>query len=396
MSARPFLNSYGGGHSQMIIALANELISRGRSIDLLGLTTAYNDYIKAGLPAMNVTALFDPRYDEQALAAAQPFIPQANHPAVSQAHTNAYFALGMRDLMIRFGELEAQRMVAKDGRKSFEPVTVYERYFAKNRPSVIVTTTSPRFESASIKAGRKLGIPTIAVSDLFLQSEQVRILSDKYADHLTVFAPEVADRILSAGLQHTKVHVLGNPAFDTLATIPRDEAKPAALKKRFGLSGYRVILWPLGGTQEKVAGRNFLNAGKIVGKLDAFCKLNPDHRFVLRPHPNWPVPQIDSQYGFLDDQLTVNEFLSLGDIVCVEASTVGLQAVLKSIPTICYKFADYAIYPTYGWAAQTNSMDEMFRLIVDGPIPSAPPSVTRNIGTSANSIVNLIERHEQI
>jgi len=387
---RPLLLSYGGGHAQIIIAVAAEMDRRGIAYDLLGLTTAHAAFLRAGLRSQDVSALLVEDIDSGILAKAGAFTPPSDNPDVTDEQTRAYFALGYEDLVQRFGQAEADRRVAELGRKAFEPVTGFRRYLEALRPSVVVTTTSPRSELAAIKAARELGIPSVAIGDMYLVAEQEWILDGCYADHLVVMSEDVGEMLEATGRLTSQIEVLGNPAFDALAPRQGDEALRARLRSDLGIGDRTCILWPLGGAADEVMGRFLLSAEEVARFLDALCDRDPSFCFVLRPHPNWPVAPMELAHGVIDSAMTLEESLLACDLVCVEASTVGLQAVLRGKPTVCLAFADYVLYPRYGWASEVDTLDELAELVLERRFFSPPPSLGRYVGGAAGRVVDLI------
>ncbi len=199
-TGRPLLASYGGGHAAIIAAVAETLMDAGITPDLLGFTTAFEAFRRKNLPAHSVSALIEGRrtaYDKAALRAA-PYHPARGHPDVSAAQTRDYFAIGLHDLIETQGETAALAALAKTGRAAFEPIATCMAYLRAHRPSVIVTTTSPRFELALIRAGRRRNIPTLAIADLFLQRERPWVLSGDYADHRCVVNAWLRTELLAA------------------------------------------------------------------------------------------------------------------------------------------------------------------------------------------------------
>jgi hypothetical protein len=246
IAGRPLLLSYGGGHAQIIIAVAHELARRGRSFSVLGLTTAEKAFRRAGLDPLPIGRLIDPRVPAWVRDRAAEIAPLSTHPDITDAQTAAYYAIGYADLVERFGRDEAEARVARDGRKAFEPVSAFARLFAE-RPSIVVSTTSPRFETAALRAARLADIPSLAIGDMYLIAEQEWILTPGYARDLTVVSEGVADMLEATGKTSSRIHVLGNPAFDALAATPGDVGVRRALRYGLGLGYMRCILWPLGG-----------------------------------------------------------------------------------------------------------------------------------------------------
>lgn len=386
---RPLLISYGGGHANIIAALAHELVRRGIAYDLIGLTTAFAAFERAGLAPRDVTALVDPAEDAHHFAAVERYLPAESHPDISPAQTHAYFALGFSDLVRRFGEGEAHRRTTAEGRKAFEPTSIFARYFARHTPSLVVATTSPRFELAAIRAARRCGAPSLAVGDHFLVGETAAITSGDFADHLVVLAEAVAERLRGAGGALPQLHVLGNPAFDALAPQPQDAARRAALRERLGFNGKRVLFWPLGGGAHSGSGERLLTANEVVAALEPIAQASGGWAYLLRAHPNWPVAQTLPQMCPAD--FSPEDCLLACDLVVAESTTLGLQALLRGIPVIAFGHADLTQYPHFGWASLVHSAAELRDLVLRGDYALPPVELARMVSGAAARVADLME-----
>lgn len=387
---RPLLFSYGGGHAHIVVALARELDRRGIGYDLLGLTTAHQAFVRAGLRPMNISALTEGAPDAGLMQKGAKLAPLPDHPDITAAQTQAYFAIGLEDLANRYGEAEAEALIERLGRKAFEPVTAFRRLLARLGSSVVVTTTSPRAELAGIKAAKSLGIPSLAVGDMYLVAEQEWILGGTYSDHLVVMSDDVGEMLAATGKLTSRLHVLGNPAFDALAPAAGDQERRRDLRERLGVGDRKCILWPLGGASDEVAGQRLLPANEVASMLEELCEDDASFCYLLRPHPNWPVAPIGLKHGMVESALSLEDALLVADLVCVEASTVGLQAVLRGLPVICLSFADYVIYPRYGWAAKADTLAELKSMVLRREYFAPPPSVAGYVGGAASRVCDLL------
>lgn len=357
------LASYGGGHANIIVEVANDLIRRGADPTVVGFTTAYQTFLRAGLNAKNVCSLIEARREnyEEARLLASPFLPHDRHPDITAEETSDYFAIGLYDLIAQYGRDEAWRRLQHDGRVAFEPIATMEAFLLALQPSCIVTTTSPRFELALVRAGRRLGIPTVAIADIYLQRERPWILSGDYADHLCVLNEALRNELLQEGLRGTKVHATGNPAFDRILTLRDQGAKRDRLRSLIGMSDKTVILWPSASVRRaNFTERPFASPAEVVTALERLCTTRSDYAYLLRPHPNAPYPlPKGAVHGMLDPGLTPEEAILISDIVCFEVSTMGLQAHLAGLPTICVGFPEIAVFPKYDKALIAADLDEM-------------------------------------
>ena len=384
---RPLLLSYGGGHANIIIAVARELTRRGTAFDMIGLTTAFAAFQRAGLAPRDATALVDPAADAVHFAAVERYLPRETHADITPAQTHAYFALGFADLRARYGANEAHRLMSAHGRKAFEPVSIFARHFANETPSLLVATTSPRFELAAIRAARRCDFTSLALGDHFLVGESAAITSGDHADHLVVLAEAVAQRLRAFGGPLPEMHVLGNPAFDPLAPQRQDAARRAQLRERLGFTGKRVLFWPLGGAAQSGSGELLLTAGEVAALLDPIMCDGGDWSYFMRAHPNWPVkhPQL------CPPDMTPEDCLLASDLVVAESTTLGLQALLRGIPAIAFGHADLTQYPHFGWASLSHSATELRALMVSGDYVQPPSELAELVGKSASRVADLIE-----
>ncbi|AZG07267.1 hypothetical protein EGT29_04940 [Pigmentiphaga sp. H8] len=393
---KPLLASYGGGHAQIIAALTHALIARGAEPYLVGFTTARDFFTKSGLNPNSILCMENP--DTEVYSGIIPylssFLKDQQHPNILPRETEAYFKIGFFDLIREHGFPEARKLLDSHGRKAFKPVRAMEEFLTRTAPDCVVTTTSPRFEHALLKAARKLGIPSIAVSDLFLLNEREWILEGGYAEHLTVLNRQVADDLYNAGLRGTEIHITGNPAFDSLSPLPEDQEKRAKLRTQLEIGkNSKLILWPSPAvTSTPLYSKQLLSPSQVSAAFEELCADQPSFSYMLRPHPNAPYGlPTGAEKGFLDPGLSPRDALVISDIVCVELSTMGLQAALYGLPVICVGFAKEAIYPQYGLAKAASSIKEAIAILkakaYSSPLRSGDMPEP---GTATQAIVDLI------
>lgn len=389
---RPLMASYGGGHAQIIAALARGFIARGDRPEVIGFTTAYAELRRQGITARPVSALLNPVEDAEWLALAGDLIGDTSHPDIPPEETRAYFAIGLRDLACETGLEAALAKVRAKGRAAFEPVQAMRRYLRRTRPDIVLTTTSPRFELALQKAARLEGIPSLAVGDLFLVKERSWILQPVYGEHLAVLSSEVADSLVDDGFSEDRIRVTGNPAFDRLKPDTDDGECRAALRAELELKDKTVILFPAAGGSVSMIGRPFLDVAEVVAALEAFCDEAPAHSYLIRSHPNRPVTlPPGTRYGVLDDGLSAEEAILISDVVCVESSTMGLQAALTGKPVICIGFADYVLYPGFGLGQAAATLDEAVDILRAGRACVRSDFEMPPLGTATANILDYVD-----
>jgi hypothetical protein len=391
---RPLLASYGGGHVQILAALARGFISRGDQPDVIGFTTAYAELGRQGIAARSVSALLDQAADGEWLALAEDFTSGTSHPDIHRDETRAYFALGLRDLAGDIGRESAVARVRSEGRTAFEPVGVMRRYLRRMEPDIVVTTTSPRFECALLKAARLEGIPNLAVGDLFLVQERAWILQPDYAEHLAVLSGEVAHALVAEGFPQSGIRVTGNPVFDRLAPGPEDVARRAALRAQLDIEDKVVILFPAPGAHGSMDARPFLELVDVIAAFEDLCRADPQYAYILRQHPNRPMSFPEgAQRGILDDGtvLSPEAAILVSDIVCVDVSTMGLQAALAGKPVICIAFGDYVLYPKFGIGQEVANMDEAISILKAGHFKGTARLDMPPLGSATANVLSFVD-----
>lgn len=389
---KPLIMTYGAGHAQISAALGKAFIEQGIEPYIVGLTTARKFIAEQGLQVKSVLDLIKPEEDAPYIAAVEAYVSRDNHPNITAEETQAYLALGLHSLALEHGFEAALEIFAREGRKCFEPVQIMQRYLRDVEPDLVITTTSPRFELALLKAAKILKINSLSVSDFFLQSnEKSWILGGVYADHLTVIHQSLADTLRAEGLKNTKIHVTGNPAFDSLAPKPTDQARREELRTLHNLTGKTVVLWPAAASTHTYNGLRLTTLQEVSDALEPLCQDRGDLTYILRPHPNFPVElPPTAQHGILDHGLlSVDDAILVSDIVLTEVSTVGLQSCLKNKPVICVGFEDYTFYPKYGWANTVSDWKDAVAMIADGSYKLPQNIDGLNLGKAAQTVVEL-------
>ncbi|MEM9271093.1 MAG: hypothetical protein AAGA78_19405, partial [Pseudomonadota bacterium] len=347
MTAAPkvLMCSYGGGHSKVIIPLAKALLDQGFQVDLIGFTTAYQEFLRAGLPARSVETMLDPSADAEYLEMARRLAPKTGHPNITERETLAYTALGLRDLALAHGAEEAEALFKARGRFVFEPVESAKRALAASAPDLVIATTSPRMELAFLRAAKAMGLPNLAIANQFIIDERAWVLSDTYADHLAVMCQEVAESLGPENTLPFSVQVTGSPAFDPLAELSGDTARRETLRKKLGIAPDEVVLlWPLNNATAARTGEAFVPPEKLVEVFENLCLANPRLRYILRKHPNSPDAAPKGMVRGLFDrgEMSMGESLLVADKLCGEMSTVLLEGMLLGKPVACYGFTDYS------------------------------------------------------
>lgn len=366
---RILLACYGGGHVQSLIPVVKKLIGRGDlELIIIGFTTARAAFERAGIKAHGYDYLLDPS-DEEWLNFAKGYLPKNSHPDVSKAETLAYYAIGLRDLALRSSKEDALQKFKDLDRKAFLPVESCSRFLARNKPDLVITSTSPRSELALQYAATALNIETLAISDLFLQHESSYICKGGYARNISVMAGYVGRLLKDRGYKGT-IYTTGNPAFDSLKAI--DPSSRHTIRKELGLTeSERLILWVCPSSPVSMIGKPFVETSKMLGLLDGLCSRNRGYRYLVRQHPSKPVVEQGlSEHGMLcPGSFSIEDCLSIADLLLLETSTVGLQGALLELPVITIGVENYPPYAQLGLSTDVSCTAEAEKALLAAKKP---------------------------
>lgn len=390
---RVLLACYGGGHVQSLIPIARVLQDDPQvMLTVLGFTTARATFERAGIKAKGYTVL-EGYLTHSCAELVEPFIVGASHPDVSKVETRAYFKVGLHDLIEAHGRDEALRLVGEQGRVAFQPELTFRRYLEATFPDLVITSTSPRSELALQRAARAVGIPGLAVSDLFLQHEAAYLCTGKYAPHISVIAEYVANFLRGEGCSQTQLHVTGNPAFDGLFNVAARTAGQR-IRDRFQLNGeIRLITWIGTPNEVSLRGKPFVRNTEIIEHLDTFCDAHPGYKFAFRPHPNRSIDFPDNcRHGLLlGNEFSIEGVLWASDVVVLETSTVGLQAALIGRPVITINSDSYPPYAALGLAKDVPDLNVLDDALMDLRSPCLERLGPAGLGDATARVLRIID-----
>ena len=157
--------SYGGAHAETLLPLLKTLAVRP-DIDLVvvGLTIARRYFVAHGIDALGLVELLDLCSIDKApyVRCGARVVEDFNvalSPAVTDEESFLYYGIGWSDLVASEGERVATLKFQELGRKAFNPLKTCRDILDRLAPSLLVTTSSPRFERASVVSAGALGIP---------------------------------------------------------------------------------------------------------------------------------------------------------------------------------------------------------------------------------------------
>ncbi|MEQ9265265.1 MAG: hypothetical protein RLN81_08600 [Balneolaceae bacterium] len=169
-----FFVAYGGGHMRLLHQVTKQLQNDVNfEIKILGLTSGYKD-IKEEYKKEIVRKISDYDFlfsDEKDLIDkyGKMFLEENHNPDSGMEESDSLFYLGMSitDLVQELGEKEALDLYDKKKRHAFKPTNSMKKILEYEKPDLLITTTSPKCELASLLAAKQLGIQSIQIIDLF-------------------------------------------------------------------------------------------------------------------------------------------------------------------------------------------------------------------------------------
>lgn len=342
------LASYGAAHVRMITPLLPRLREAGHEPIALALTTATYEYGKWGIPCLRITDYVEAR-DPEIRKYAEPLLAKHHNPAsgISLEESTAYLGACMRDLVQQLGEEEAQKRYQSLGLNAFEPLGLAADIIQKSGAGAVVSTCSPRLESALLRAAVAQGIPSFCLMALFPLVGMRYLSRADNGQYIFVGNEHFKQQLIANGRPQESIRIIGNPAMDLLVS-KNPAARRSKLREARGLKDNdTVILWaeqpepdPLSPWPKQVRSE--------VGELR---HLSATYKPMIRLHPSSQIGESENAPdGVLVSTRTedVADALLTSDIVITATSTLGYEAALMEKDVIIVKgsaydhLADYA------------------------------------------------------
>ena len=343
--------SYGGGHINIINEVIKEII-KYKNIDfkVLALTTAYdksvslfsNKYIKK---ISDYKDLF--KKDIEKINYYGSLILEDNYNAssgISKEDTLIYLGLSMFELVQTHGEQKAFDLYNKKKRQAFLPIKTMKKILEYEGISLVVTTTSPRFEEASLIAANELGIETIQILDLFGELYPL-----PRANHIICMNNYISESLKKQGLIENKYYHFGQPAIEkTVKNIL--SVDKIIIKNKLELNSNKTLLYA---TQkpniynEDFSYHNFAGYETIndnIFSIFEFLYEKYNINILVRLHPNEDFNDYKKwfdKYNFvqyINNKCNLEESLAICDVLLNQASTVSVEAISANKDVFTFKY----------------------------------------------------------
>ena len=389
--------TYGGGHVNMIVPVARQLIQQDCcDVKILALTTARKAVEEAGLPCFSMR---DVPLSKEANRYGKELLHKigGSHPDVPYNESLAYMGLSYEALVKEHGEIEAAGLYARKGRQAFLPVSLMKQIISEGNYDLVVATNSPRAEQAAILTAGELGIPALCMVDLFALQEVEWIGKTGYANKVCVLADSVKNMLIDAGRSPDEIVVTGNPAFDRLAD-PAIKKKAKVLRSKKGWGNKKVILWcsqPEPEVHPFTGKKGNPNLPLTIEKeLQKICNKYEAWHLFVRPHPSENLDtrmQLKGvEYGQVED---LYELLYAVDLVVVMSTTVGLEAALIGKPVVALNMSIFSPdmpYADMGIAYGVDCLEELSDTLQEALKKRALSTGLPPVGHAAHAVCEVI------
>ena len=385
-----FAVAYGGGHIACLIPIVERLRARGDQVVLLALTTAAQTCRDRGLEHVRLSD-FLPLLDVSIPVLGRGLsVGQSIHPAVGAEESSAYLGAGYRDLVDAQGAQVAEERYRTLGRQAFLPVASMRRILQEVAPDVVLTTSAPRSERATVIAAGELGLPAVVVVDLFALSEEAWLADSAFGTVICVLEEGVRARLAAAGRRPETVAVTGNPVFDRLAD-PELQQRGRLLRQERGWSASSVITWA---SQPELSDPTLPRRIEVV--LAQALEAYPEWQLVVRRHPSEQVPPPPAHprlhVSTRSDDL--HALLAASDAVVTMTSTVGFEALLLGRPLVTFDGSEntrYCPYAAMGMSLGVPNLEGLPQALRQALAGGAPRPLLPQVGHACERIVAVID-----
>ncbi len=372
--------TYGNGHVAKVAPVVRDLQRQGVPCVVMALTLGYKQALGLGLSPVGYRDFLFLADGPEVLRLGAALAAENSHPDVDAHESLCYLGINYAEWVERYGEAGAAQRYAASGRRGFLPLQFIGRVIDHLRPSLVVSTSSPRSEQAAIEAAAARGIPTLTMMDLFALPHDIYLRQPVHAECITVLSEMVKRNLIQAGIAASRIVVTGCPAYDPMFD-PLNEAAGRQLRSRLGWDGMKVVMWA-GNLEEDGPGVTDEYRGTRLGlaverELRQWVDSRPDAALLVRYHP--------AQYHLFPDlgrhaRVYVSNpatdrlqpQLHASDIVLVQTSTVGFEAALVGKRVLSLSFSPLVVnfdfdYGRLGLGESVPSLDRLVPALEAGP-----------------------------
>lgn len=331
--------TYGGGHARLLKELIKNFDEKDYKV--LALTSAYtifNEEVVLGISDIFNSLNIE---DQELVNKVGGFLIKNKLTPSFDKETLLYYGIGSLDFVKKhsFSALSTFHW----NRHLFLQVFAMRRFLEINLEyRMIVTTTSPRFERASILCAKELSLINIQIDDGFANRETL------FPSQNIIVASDIEKNLLLTRGADENIFSLGNPILESY--INKDNISEN--NREIYFCPHKDKLYNDEGN-EIFSGDDRQNHILEFSALAKLLKNNPDYTLIVRPHPNDAVEEYSEFKSICEFEIVspleedLKTALGKAALWITPASTTGLQASLFGVPTITYTFRNSDIHPVW-------------------------------------------------
>jgi hypothetical protein len=373
--------AYGAGHINIINLIARGLLNE-KTVDfkILALTTGYDkivDNYPSGIvkKISDYKKLFASNIDEILFYGKELLGDTYNdNIGISKNDLIFYLGISMFDLVKVYGLRKAKELYKIHNRNIFLPIDTMKKILIEENIDIVVSTTSPRFERASLIAGRELQLETVQIIDLFSQ-----LSCPPEAKHIITMSESISHDLRKKYNHNAKYYALGQPVVEESVKNILSINK-FSVRNKLNLNHSKSVV--LFASQVPIAHDDKCNTigiidyqktnDKVFSVLDNLYK-NENIEILFRLHPNENYQEYMHYFKvypyikYINKELTLYESIAVADYIITPFSTVGLEAVSAGKTVFTYKNDFDKCYPTDEMKEKpfiyANTFSELYSLV---------------------------------
>lgn len=329
------ITTYGGGHVNIVIPVAKQLLIEGEEVIILAMPAAIEKLQENKLKYKTLNDYKDKITGLEKILSFGECLASENHnksAAFSYYESVLYYGVGYYNLVLDFGEQKAKEEFNLKGRKAFIPLHTMCEIMEYERPDIVYTTCGQRMERAAQLAAKKLSIKCIKAMDTIYISPP-QLLDTDYIFCLNDIQKKRLERVNF----RSEIIVVGQPASDV---ILQNNAMKKDVLESIGIinSDKPVLLWATGVTKnEKENTRCILELAKKRSDLNIIIKLHPTSQDENVYRNTYNI-LLDNVYVVKNSP--IHDLINVSDVILTQYSTVGQDAMLLNKQLIIMNIGD--------------------------------------------------------
>lgn len=355
---------YGGGHVQIIKELYKKILDmEDVEVIILSLTASSKILREEKISFKTILDFYNEDTDKGIYEFGKKFCIKNNvDTSIGKEETYLYHGYALSELMEKYSKKAVEEGFKKLGRKIFLPILFMKRILKQEKPDMVITTNSPRYERAALIAAKEMGIKNLSIEDLFgVKDEAVStemanyfdndIYENIYGDYLCIISEESKKNLEKSKVK--KVFATGNPSFDKTLRLFLEQ-KNNQIEKDIHKKTICFL------------SQNYPYKFTLLNKLIEISK-RKEYKLIVKIHPNEKKEDYFNKLGNELSEISIensNLYKNIlkSDIVITVDSTSALEAIILDKPVIGKK-NKFVPFKKMGIGLEYENIDEIEELI---------------------------------